>query len=251
MKKKLEKLHSFLNENFKTKSEESFKSFLSRFSDELITLSQDSEIDSVIDWLNSRKKKLEASVSRIPLKDVSDEWYLSNESGDYEHVANGFFKIVGVRTETSIRESGKGWDQPMIDQGTESSVAGLIMKRFDDIPYYLIEAKFEPGNYDKILLSPTLQVTYDNLNKLHGGRKPAFAEYFNGEMQDVKVLHEKWYPEDGGRFYLKRVKNMIIETTNEIDITDDFKWINITQLRTILTLDNIANQHLRSLMSIL
>ena len=44
---------------------------------------------------------------------------------------------------------------------------------------------------------------------------------------------------------------MIIETTNEIDITDDFKWINITQLRTILTLDNIANQHLRSLMSIL
>lgn len=125
MKKKLEKLHSFLNENFKTKSEESFKSFLSRFSDELITLSQDSEIDSVIDWLNSRKEKLEASVSRIPLKDVSDEWYLSNESGDYEHVTNGFFKIVGVRTETSIRESGKGWDQPMIDQGTESSVAGL------------------------------------------------------------------------------------------------------------------------------
>ena len=250
MKKELEKLHSFLSENFNTISEERLQSLFNRFSDELITLSQDPEIDSVIDWLNSRKEKLEASVKKIPLKDISDDWYLSNDSGNYEHVTNGFFKIIGVRTETSVRESGKGWDQPMIDQGTESSVAGLIMKRFEGIPHYLIEAKFEPGNYDKILLSPTLQVTYDNLNKLHGGRKPAFAEYFNGEMQDVRILHDKWYPEDGGRFYLKRVKNIIIETTNDIDITDDFKWINIFQLRAILDLDNIANQHLRSLMSI-
>ena len=65
MKKELEKLHSFLSENFNTISEERLQSLFNRFSDELITLSQDPEIDSVIDWLNSRKESLKRALKRF------------------------------------------------------------------------------------------------------------------------------------------------------------------------------------------
>ena len=118
------------------------------------------------------------------------------------------------------------------------------------VPLYLVEAKFEPGNYDRVLISPTLQVTYDNLNTLHSGRKPLFSEYFHGEnLKEVKFEH--WYPEDGGRFYKKRVKNMLVETDDYFDVPDNFKWLTMYQLKELLKLDNIVNPHLRSIISYL
>ena len=101
------------------------------------------------------------------------------------------------------------------------------------------------------MLSPTLQVTYDNLNKLHSGRKPLFAEYFDGEDRKGVVKFEHWYPEDGGRFYKKRVKNMLVETNDVTDIPDNFIWLNMYQLKELLKLDNIMNPHLRSIISYL
>jgi oxidase EvaA len=76
----------------------------------------------------------------------------------------------------------------------------------DSEAHCLVEAKFEPGNYAKVLISPSLQVTYSNFFQAHGGRKPKYSEFFDGSRQDVTVLYSHWMPEDGGRFYLKRVK---------------------------------------------
>lgn len=209
------------------------------------------DISSLKKWLEEIKANLPADVTTFPLKEIEGGWDFNEESGNYQHETGGFFKIIGVRTETNIRESGRGWDQPMLDQGTESSVAGLIKKKFSDTYYYLIEAKFEPGNFDRVLLSPTLQVTYDNLNKLHSGRKPLFAEYFDGTNSSTKVIYQHWYPEDGGRFYLKRVKNMLVEIDDEIEVPDGFQWMTMYQIKMLLKEDNLINQHLRSIISYL
>ena len=209
------------------------------------------DIPSLKKWIKNIKINLPADVSSIPLGEVKGGWNIDKQSGNYQHETGGFFKIIGVRTETNIRESGKGWDQPMLDQGTESSVAGLIKKKFSKTYYYLVEAKFEPGNYDKVLFSPTLQVTYDNLNKLHSGRKPLFAEYFDGTKPSTKVIYQHWYPEDGGRFYLKRVKNMLVETQDDIEVPDGFQWMTMYQIKMLLKEDNLINQHLRSIISYL
>jgi len=209
------------------------------------------DISSLKKWLEEIKANLPADVTTFPLKEIEGGWDFNEQSGNYQHETGGFFKIIGVRTETNIRESGKGWDQPMLDQGTESSVAGLIKKKFSDTYYYLIEAKFEPGNFDRVLLSPTLQVTYDNLNKLHSGRKPLFAEYFDGTNLSTKVIYQHWYPEDGGRFYLKRVKNMLVEIDDEIEVPDGFQWMTMYQIKMLLKEDNLINQHLRSIVSYL
>ena len=215
-------------------------------------INSDESIDEVLNWLQNIKDNLPAKVTEINLNEVNDGWGINDETGNFEHKTGGFFKVIGVKTETNIRESGKGWNQPMVDQGTEASVVGLVRQLdIEGNPLYLIEAKFEPGNYDKVLLSPTLQVTYDNLNKLHSGRKPLFSEYFDGNEQKGIVKFEHWYPEDGGRFYKKRVKNMLVETNDVSKIPNNFIWLTMYQLKELLKLDNIMNPHLRSIISYL
>ena len=41
-----------------------------------------------------------------------------------------------------------------------------------------MQAKIEPGNINKIQLSPTIQATKSNFTQKHGGRKPNYLEYF-------------------------------------------------------------------------
>jgi oxidase EvaA len=202
-------------------------------------------------WFNDRLDKLQADVTTISLKDCKDGWDYNPKTNNLEHQSGGFFKIIGVKTDTNIRESGRGWSQPMVYQGTEASIVGLIKRKYNMIPHYLIDAKFEPGNYGKIQFSPTLQCTYDNLNKLHKGGKPLYHEYFDGSKKDINTLFEHWYPEDGGRFYQKRVKNMIVEIDDDIDIGSSHIWMTMFQLKQLLKRDNLINAHLRSIISYL
>ena len=208
-------------------------------------------LDQIMLWFKDRLEKLQAEVTPINLKDCKDGWNYNKDTKNLEHASGGFFKIIGVRTDTNIRESGKGWTQPMVDQGTEASIVGLIKCKFNKIPHYLVDIKFEPGNYGKLQFSPTLQCTYDNLNKLHKGKKPLYHEYFVGSKKNINTLFEHWYPEDGGRFYLKRVKNMIIEIDNEIDVSPSHVWMTMFQLKQLLKQDNLINAHLRSILSYL
>ena len=62
----------------------------------------------------------------------------------------------------------------LIQIGFDGGLSGLLRRRINGIPHYLIEAKAEPGNLDKIQNSPALQATFSNLKKAHGGRKPKF-----------------------------------------------------------------------------
>ncbi len=209
-------------------------------------------MDDVFLWLEEVKKTNSFEVDAIPLNEVLDEgqWFLDKQTGNLKHVSGGFFEIIGVDVQTNIRESGKGWKQPMVDQGIESSIAGIIKKEFKGIFHYLLEGKFEPGNFGGVQLSPTLQVTYSNLNKLHGGKKPRFTEYFDG-TKEVKVLYDFWLPEDGGRFFKKRVKNMLVELKKDevIEISSNYIWLTINQIKELLKRDNLVNTHVRSIIS--
>jgi len=207
-------------------------------------------LEQVMVWFNNKLKEFNGNVVKVNLNDCDVEWFVEKNTGNIKHISGGYFDIVGVKTDSNVRESGNGWIQPIIDQGTEASVVGLIKKRFDNIPHYLIDAKFEPGNYGKIQFSPTLQCTYDNLNKVHKGRKPLYSEYFE-EDSDNKVLFEHWYPEDGGRFYLKRVKTMIVEVNSDVEVSESHIWLTMFQMKELLKKDNLVNAHLRSLISYL
>lgn len=212
------------------------------------------EYTDLLAWIREKQQSCVAGVERVGLKStLGEEWYQDQESGDIVHKSGGFFKIIGVKVSTDQRESGKGWKQPMVDQGTESSIAGFLRQEHNGIPRYLVEAKFEPGNYGKVLISPSLQVTYSNLYQAHGGARPRFADYFDGSEEDARCLYSQWMPEDGGRFYLKRVKYMIVQLPPQVvlSISENYRWISVSTLKRMLYMDNYINPHVRSLLAVM
>lgn len=210
------------------------------------------KLDYVIDWFIKKRQHVNMKVEEIGINDL-DKWYIDPKSGNIKHESGGFFEIVGVKvTKTFDREVGeKGWTQPMIGKNP-GGILGLLMKKINGIPHYLVQAKAEPGNIEKLQISPTLQATTSNLLKAHGGIRPLFAEYFD-EPKNAKIIYEKWQSEDGGRFYLKSNYNMIVEVdeNEEITVPDSYIWVTLYQIKQLLKHENFVSPHIRGIISVL
>ena len=164
-------------------------------------------LDEFMEWYLDQKKNCTMRITDIPVRQCRG-WRVDEETGDITHESGEFFKVQGVRVSMSKeREVGEGgWDQPMVTQiGFDGGLLGLLRKRIDGIPHYLIEAKAEPGNPDLVQISPTLQATFSNLKRAHGGKRPRFAELFEEpDKYNATVHFKQWMSEDGGRLHLKR-----------------------------------------------
>ncbi len=209
-------------------------------------------LDYVINWFNKKREESDMTVQEIGINDL-DKWDVSSTTGNISHESKGFFEIIGVKVSNTFdREVGKkGWTQPMI-ANNPGGILGLLMKKFNGIPHYLVQAKAEPGNIGKLQLSPTLQATTSNLLKAHGGKKPLFAEYFD-EEKNPNIIYAKWQSEDGGRFHLKSNYNMIVEVNEdeELTIPDYFIWVTLFQIKQLLKIENFVGPHIRGIISYL
>lgn len=205
------------------------------------------------EWFLDQQKRCQMTIEDITLNECRG-WSIDKDSGWISHESGEFFVIQGVRVGfSSNREVAGGWDQPMVTQiGFNGGLLGLLRMRFDGIPHYLIEAKAEPGNPDKIQISPTLQATFSNLKQAHGGKRPRFAEYFEtADKYNGKVLFSQWMSEDGGRLHLKRNKGMLVEVPEEsqIEIPDNFYWTSLYQLKALIKSNSWVNPHIRGIIS--
>ena len=213
---------------------------------------QINKLDYIINWFNKKREESDMIVEEIGIKDL-DEWDVDHNSGNVKHESGGFFEVIGVKASNTFdREVGKkGWTQPMIAKNP-GGILGIIMRRINGIPHYLLQAKAEPGNIGKLQLSPTLQATTSNLLKAHGGAKPLFAEYFDDE-NNPKIIYAKWQSEDGGRFHLKSNYNMIVEVNKdeELKIPDSFVWVTLYQIKQLMKIENFVGPHVRGIISYL
>ena len=213
---------------------------------------QINKLDYVIDWFNKKREESDMIVEEIGINEL-DKWNVDPNSGNIKHESGGFFEVIGVKASNTFdREVGKkGWTQPMIAKNP-GGILGIIMKRINDIPHYLLQAKAEPGNIGKLQLSPTLQATTSNLLKAHGGAKPLFAEYFD-DGNNPKIIYAKWQSEDGGRFHLKSNYNMIVEVNEdeELKIPDSFIWVTLYQIKQLMKIENFVGPHVRGIISYL
>ena len=228
---------------------------ISRIETMLASIRDDNQInklDYIIEWFNKRREESDMVVEEIGINDL-DKWSIDSTSGNVKHDSGGFFEMIGVKVSNTFdREVGKkGWTQPMIAKNP-GGILGIIMKRINGVPHYLLQAKAEPGNIGKLQLSPTLQATTSNLLKAHGGSKPLFAEYFDEENKP-KIIYAKWQSEDGGRFHLKSNYNMIVEVNEneELEIPDSFIWVTLYQIKQLMKIENFVGPHVRGIISYL
>jgi len=211
---------------------------------------QINKLDYVIDWFNKKREESDMIVEEIGINDL-DKWTVDKNSGNITHDSGGFFEVIGVKVSNTFdREVGKkGWTQPMIGKNP-GGILGILMKRINGVPHYLLQAKAEPGNIGKLQLSPTLQATTSNLLKAHGGIRPKFSEYFD-EPKNAKIIYAKWQSEDGGRFHLKSNYNMIVEVDEDLNIPDSFIWVTLYQIKQLLKIENFVGPHIRGIISYL
>ena len=247
----LEEIRSILEKN----GYELDSDAISRIETMLNSIRDDNQIhklDYIIDWFNKKREESDMVVEEIGINDL-DKWSVDESSGNISHESGGFFKVIGIKASNTFdREVGKkGWTQPMIAKNP-GGILGILMKRINGIPHYLLQAKAEPGNIGKLQLSPTLQATTSNILKAHGGVKPLFAEYFD-EENNPKIIYAKWQSEDGGRFHLKSNYNMIIEVDEdkELKFPDSFIWVTLFQIKQLMKIENFVGPHIRGIISYL
>ena len=211
-------------------------------------------LNDVRHWFENKRKTAHMDVIDIPMNEVKD-WYTDKKTGNIYHKSKDFFVIHGVRIKTDTRETGGGWDQPILEQvGYDGGILGIIRKRFDGIPHYLCEAKMEPGNYGTVQFSPALQATFANLKQAHQGRKPHFSDFFENPQNysNFKILFDAWLAEDGGRLHLKRNRGMLVEIPNNFNIelpNDNFIWLSLYQIKELLKEDAWINPHIRGILA--
>ena len=250
-KKLFDQLKSYLKEK-----EDFFKAEI--FLESIQDWSEKETLSEIESWFEKCAATKSLDIEDIPLG--SCRGWSKNEDGNYAHQSGEFFYLQGVRIKSSeSREITDGWDQPIITQvGFNGGILGIIRKRFNEIPYYLLEAKAEPGNPDGVQISPTIQATFSNLKQAHKGRKPNFYEFFKKfenepktHIRDENILFLQWMSEDGGRLHLKRNLGILIEIEEEVNIpsNSEFKWMTMYQIKQLIKKNSWVNPHVRGIIS--
>ena len=172
-------------------------------------------INSIIKWIDILNDSLNVSIQKEFLED-SNFWFYDEEKGIITNKNNSFFHITGLRETYKLNGKEQRIEQPIIIQN-EIGYLGIICKEFEGIMYYLMQAKIEPGNINKIQISPTIQATKSNFTQKHGGKCPAYIDYFmNADKYEIIV--DQIQSEQSSRFYKKRNRNIIIKIDEEIEV---------------------------------
>ncbi len=204
-----------------------------------------SAVADVCDWLAERRQANEYLVKEVPL-DQLDRWRIS-ENGDIAHDTGRFYTVTGLSVTGANHRPVRDWEQPIIDQ-PEYGVLGILVKWFDGVPHYLLQAKMEPGNINMLQLSPTVQATKSNYTGAHGGKSVPYLEYFLSPRRG-RVLFDALQSEQGAWFLAKRNRNMVVEVVDDIPLLPDFCWLSQDQVAELLHIDNMVNMDTRTVLS--
>lgn len=199
----------------------------------------------ILDWMKVQNDSVVSRISQIPLEEMNKWGYQDDR---IRHESGKFFSIDGIRIHTNYRNIHE-WDQPIINQ-PEIGFLGFIVKKFNGVLHFLLQAKIEPGNLNVVQLSPTLQATRSNYMRVHGGAIPNYLEYFTGD-KDVTVLVDQLQSEQGARFLHKRNRNIIVEVDEKetLEVKTGFIWATLGQIKELLRYSNVVNMDSRTVIS--
>lgn len=199
----------------------------------------------IIDWLEERRRATKVSIERIEFSKMS-KWRFDDENSRIRHESGQFFSIDGIKVETNWGQVSE-WCQPIINQ-PELGYLGILVRVIDGIPYFLMQAKIEPGNIHHVQISPTIQATKSNYTRVHQGKtQPYLAEFQNFSQENV--IFDQLQSEHGARFLKKRNRNMLI-IANQAGPTDiNYQWMTLGQIKKLMTTDNLVNMDSRTVVS--
>ncbi len=196
----------------------------------------------ILQWIEAENDKKTVLINKIKYT-YDGYWYYNHQQKGIVNKSNSFFKIVGVKySDENIDIS-----QPIIIQD-EIGYLGIIGKVFNGILYFLMQAKVEPGNINKIQISPTLQATRSNFMRAHGGKEPAYLSFFSHKNKH-HIIADQIQSEQSSRFLGKRNRNIIIIVEDDIEVFETHKWMTLGQIKELMHYDNLVNMDTRTVLS--
>ena len=207
------------------------------------------ELPDILEWIRLRNETVTVDIKKSRLED-SDNWYYSPDEGCIRNKSGSFFKITGIRRYMPGEDPSDPptvTEQPIILQ-PEIGYLGIICKEFDGIMHFLMQAKIEPGNVNKIQISPTIQATKSNFTRKHGGNAPAYLEYFL-DTKKYEVVVDQIQSEQASRFYKKRNRNIIIRVEDDIPVLQSHMWMTLGQIKQLMHIENLVNMDTRTVLS--
>lgn len=199
--------------------------------------------NEILHWIYERNIKVKVSINKIPYSYHDGFWFYDEDRGEIRNKKNSFFQIKGI---TCSCEN-KFIEQPIIIQN-EIGYLGIIVKEFEGTYYFLMQAKIEPGNINKVQISPTIQATKSNFMQTHGGKVPSYLDYFSNK-DSYDIIIDQIQSEQSSRFFGKRNRNMIIFLKEDIEVLDNFKWMTLGQIKELMKYDNLINMDTRTVLS--
>lgn len=203
------------------------------------------ELDDFNAWFAERALRHEYQVTRTPL-DRMDGWRIDDVTGDIVHQSGRFFSVRGLRAWTDARTPGE-WSQPILLQ-REIGILGILARVYDGEVKFLMQAKMEPGNINRLQLSPTVQATRSNYQQVHRGRAVPYLEHFRPPRTD-RWVYDALQSEQGSWFLAKRNRNLIVLTDADVEPHEDFRWLSLNQISHLLQVSNLVNMDARTVLS--
>ena len=188
-------------------------------------------------WLNKQRSLHKLNVKIINLNAISN-WKFTKKS--IHHNSNRFFKIVGLKILSNFYK--KNWEQPIIIQN-EIGILGIIKNK--KTKKYLLQAKVEPGNINKLQIAPTVQATKSNYNRVHGGLKVPYIDYFL-KLKKLSIFNQS---EQGFRYLNKFNSNILIEIKKKIITKQEFYWFSKKEIKEMIKEKNLINMDTISVFS--
>jgi dTDP-4-dehydro-6-deoxy-alpha-D-glucopyranose 2,3-dehydratase len=200
-------------------------------------------LDEILAWVAARNEEVHVSIRRSSL--ASDGfWFYDQAAGEITNRNRSFFHIRGLQ---QLRDGRLLTEQPVIIQD-EIGYLGIICKMFNGVLHLLLQAKIEPGNINKVQLSPTIQATRSNFLQKHGGGRPAYLDYFI-QAAHHEIVVDQIQSEQSSRFLKKRNRNMLIRVEEDVEVLPSHMWMTVGQVKQLLRVDNLVNMDTRTVLS--
>lgn len=196
-------------------------------------------------WLSLQRQRSDLIVKRVPF-DLCEKW--SFITGRLQHETRRYFSIIGYYCDEGPSHL-KGLSLPMIDQ-PEIGILGFVVRRGSSGWDWLLQAKTEPGNVGGTQIGPTVQATFSNYTRVHGGEATKMIDLFIENRSTVQRISDVEQSEQGDRFIGKFNRNMLIEVDQNYACSenDTLKWFPGLDLREALHLDFAVNTDARSVL---
>lgn len=200
-------------------------------------------------WRDQQRSLIQFEAQLIGLDEVRG--WLRDEHGNVRHKGGQFFGVEGVRVESGDLREVAAWDQPILTQHEGGVLALLARETVETGVEFLLYAKAEAGNIGVLQFSPSIQSTWSNIKRAHGGKLSPMLEVLTAET-GVRIVYRAQHNEEGGRFWRKSNENVIAFLDDERVIHSDmtmFCWASFSQIKELAAMDNLVNPFVKTILS--